>query len=155
MMRAITGKLRTCSLAMMLVWLAACGDDESDPEAQVRAWVDAMQSAAENKARGDVLDGISTAYTDTRGNSREDIGNLLRVYFLRQNSIVLLTSIDEIEVIGDTAAEVSLTVGMAGTNDRALGISADAYQFELELENDGDDWRLTSARWAELGDPLR
>ena len=59
------------------------------------------------------------------------------------------------KVIGGTAAEVSITVGMAGTNDSALGISADAYRFELELEFDGDDWLLISARWGELGDQLR
>lgn len=155
MMRAFTRKLQTFLSVAGLLVLAACGGDDSSPESEIRAWVAAMQSAAEEKNRGDLLDGISTAYTDTRGHSRDDINDLLRVYFLRQNTIALLTSIDEVRVIGETAAEVELTVGMAGTNDRALGISADAYRFELELENDGDDWLLISARWGALGDPLR
>ena len=155
MMRGLTRKLRTLLPALLLLVTGACGGDDNNPESEVRAWVAAMQTAAEEKARGDLMDGISTAYTDVRGNSRDDINDLLRVYFLRQNNIALLTSIDEVRVIGETAAEVELTVGMAGTNDRALGISADAYRFELELENDGDDWLLISARWGELGDPLR
>lgn len=154
MMTVFTGKLRTVLLGVGFALLAACSGDISDPEAEVRAWVDRMQAAAEEKDRGDILDGISDAYTDTRGNQRDDIGDMLRVYFLRQNSITLFSSVDEVNVFDGSAAEVSLTVGMAGTNDRALGISADAYQFELELEKDGDDWLLISARWAELGDPL-
>ncbi len=142
-------------LLLMLAPIAGCGGDVSDPENQVRAWVDAMHVAAEEKARRDIVTNISPAYVDTRGNSRNDIDNLLRVYFLRQNKIALLNSIDEISVINGTAAEVSMTVGMAGTNNRAFGISADAYRFELELEHDGDDWRLISARWGELGEQVR
>jgi hypothetical protein len=40
---------------------------------------------------------------------------------------------------------------MAGRNDGVLGFSADAYKFELELERDGNEWQLISARWGELG----
>lgn len=148
---------RVTRIALMLVLaiFASCGSDVSDPEEQVRTWVRAMHEAAEEKARGDILDGISPAYVDARGNSRDDIDKLLRVYFLRQNTVTLLSNIDEVNVIGGTAAEVSMTVGMAGTNDSALGISADAYRFELELELDSDDWLLISARWGELGEQLR
>ena len=143
------------ALLLVLAILTGCSGDVSDPEEQVRAWVQAMHEAAEAKARGDIVAGISTAYVDARGNSRDDIDKLLRVYFFRQNTITLLSNIDEVNVIGGTAAEVSITVGMAGTNDSALGISADAYRFELELELDGDNWILISARWGELGDQLR
>ena len=144
----------TAVLMVILTIIGACGGDPSDPEAEVRAWVDAMHVAAEEKERRDIVENISPAYIDARGNSRDDIENMLRILFLRQNTITLLSKIDEVKVIGGTAAEVSLTVGMAGTNDRALGISADAYRFELELAHDGDDWRLISARWGELGEQL-
>ena len=97
---------------------------------------------------------ISDAYVDARGNDRADIENMLRVYFLRQHKIGLLTKIEDITVYGDTAAKLDMTVGMAGTNDGVLGFSADAYRFELELEKDGNDWQLIAARWGELGDEL-
>jgi hypothetical protein len=97
---------------------------------------------------------ISPAYADARGSDRGDIENILRAYFFRQNSISLLTRIEEIRVYGDSAAEIELTVGMAGQNDSVLGFSADAYRFQLELERDGDDWLLISARWGELGEEL-
>jgi hypothetical protein len=143
------------ALLLLLALIASCSGDVSDPEEQVRAWVDAMREAAGDKARGDIVAGISEAYIDARGNSRDDIDKLLRLYFLRQDKIALLSNIDEVKVIGGTAAEVSVTVAMAGTTNNALGFSADAYRFELELEYDGDDWQLISARWGELGEQIR
>ncbi len=151
----MTASLTRLVLLLLLASIPGCGGDASDPELQVRAWLDAMHVAAEEKARRDIVANISPAYVDTRGNSRDDIDNLLRWYFLQQNKIALLNSVDDIRVIGETAAEVTLTVAMAGTNNSALGISADAYRFELELEHDGNDWQLISARWGELGEQVR
>jgi hypothetical protein len=138
-----------------LFFMSACGEPELGPKEQLRQWVEQGQTAAEAKERRDLVDMISPAYLDANGNDRDDIGNLFRLVFLRQNKIQLLTSIEEIRVFGDSAAEIDLNVGMAGTKEGAFGFSADAYQFELELERDGDDWSLISARWGELGGELR
>jgi len=134
--------------------LSGCGDPPDSPEAEIRAWVADGQRLAEEKQRGALVDMISPAYQDARGNERDDIENMFRVYFLRQNNIELLTSIDDIRVFGDTAAEVDLTVGMAGTNDGVLGFSADAYRFELELVRDDDEWLLLAGRWGGVGDEV-
>lgn len=131
--------------------LLGCSEPDAGPEEQVGLWIARARIAAEQKDRGAMLDMISPAYADARGNDRGDIENMLRFYFLRQNSIKLLTSIDEIRIMGASAAEVELSVGMAGSNDGVLGFSADAYDFALELELDGDDWQLISARWGRLG----
>jgi hypothetical protein len=133
----------------------ACGEPPGSAEEQIRAWVDKGHEAAEAKDRDELVDMISPTYADARGNSRDDIENLFRFYFLRTNKVGLLVSVDDIEVIDDTAAEVMLTVGMGATTDSALGFNADAYHFELELENEGDGWLLVSGRWNELGDELR
>jgi len=147
-------RLTRIALLLLLTSVVSCSVDEGDPEQQVRAWVSAMQEAAEEKDRKAIVANISPAYVDARGNSRDDIDHLLRLYFLRQNKVALLGRIDEVRIIGDSAAEVSVTVGMAATNNSALGLSADAYRFKLELEHDGDDWKLISARWGQLGDQV-
>ncbi len=144
-----------CTLGVILMTLAACGEPPSAPEEELRAWVAAGVEAAENKERRSLVGMISASYADARGNKRGDIENLLRVYFLRQNKIALLPNVEEITVYGDTAAKLVMTVGMAGTNDGAFGFSADAYRFELELEKDGDDWQLLAARWGELGNEIK
>ena len=143
-----------CTVGVLLL-LAACGGPASAPEVELRAWVAEGIDAASAKERRKLVSMISSAYTDGRGNERSDIEDMLRVYFLRQHKIALLSNIEEITVYDDTAARVMLTVGMAGTNDGVLGFSADAYRFALELEKDGSEWLLIAARWGELGDELR
>lgn len=135
--------------------LPGCGDPPGSPEQAVRSWVEQGQLAAEKKDRRALVDMISPTYTDGRDYSRDDIENLFRVYFLRQHKVSLLTRIKDVRVYDDSAAELILDVGMAGTNDGVLGFSADAYRFEMELEKDDDDWLLISARWGEIGEDLR
>ena len=141
---------------MVLVALAACGGPPSEPEAEVRALIAEGVELAEAKDRRALMDMVSTVYGDARGNSREDIGNILRFYFLRAGSVKLVTKIEEIDIIDAAYAKVNLTVGMAGTTDlNALGFSADAYRFEIEMEKDGDDWQVFAARWGEVGSDIR
>lgn len=151
-----TATLRGWLLAgAMIMLLSACGKPSAGPEEQLRDWVSRGVTAAENGERRVLVGMISPAYADARGNDRDRIDNIFRAYFLRMNNIELLPAIEEITVIGDSAAELLITVGMAGTHDGVLGFSADAYRFSLELENDGDDWQLIAARWGELGEELR
>ena len=152
-MKGLTRTL--CTVVVALAALAACGEPASEPEAELRARVATGIESAENKQRRDLMSLVSPAYADARGKEKSDIENMLRVYFLRQHSIALLPKINEITIYDDTAASVDLTVGLAGTNDGVLGFSADAYRFELELEKDGDEWELISARWGELGGEIK
>ncbi len=140
---------------LLCLGLAGCGGPTEGPEAGLRAWVAQGHELAEDKNRRGLVNMISPDYVDARGNSRDDISDLFRIYFLRTQTVALITRIDELNVFGDDAGEVVLTVGMAGTNEGTFGFSADAYKFEMEFERDGDEWLLTSARWGELGGDLR
>ncbi len=149
------GLILFCTFAL----LAACGGsgdaDPYNPEDELREWVSRGEAAAEDKDRGRLLEMISEDYADGRGNDHESIGDLLRVYFFRQQSIALLTSIDEITLMGDTAALVNVTVGMAGTGSGIIGLDADAYRFEFELEKPDDEWKLIGARYGKIGRDMR
>jgi len=151
MIAATANTARVSTLGLVCYWLAACGNPPTPPEEAVRAWVADGQQAAEDKDRRALVKMISPAYADARGNSRDEIETLFRLYFLRQHNIALLTKIESLRIIGDSAAEIELSVGIAGTNDGVLGFSADAYRFEMELARDGDDWLLISGRWGEIG----
>lgn len=145
--------LFTASATALL--LGACGDPPTAPEEELRAWVATGIEAAENEKRRLLVDMISPSYADGRGYQRDDIDKLLRAYFFRQDRISLLPHIEEVTVYDATAAELVMTVGMAGTNDGVLGFSADAYRFAFELEKQADEWQLISARWGELGHELQ
>ena len=141
-------------LSLICTVLTGCGGSNGGPEEALRAWVSMAEAAAEERDRSSLLDLISENYADGRGNDHASVGQMLRIYFLRQHSIALLATIEEITVYDATAAKIVLMVGMAGANDGVLGFSADAYRFELELEKDADEWQLIAARWGELGDEL-
>lgn len=149
----ICSRLLTTGLVSFL--LSACGGPAEGPEEALREWVRQGHEAAEARDRGALVDMIAHGYTDARGNSRDDIEDMFRFYFLRQQKVALITRIEELEVYEDTAARLVLAVGMAGTNDNVLGFSADAYRFEMEFERQADEWLLTSARWGEFGGDLQ
>jgi len=141
--------------ALAAVLLAGACAEPSTPEAELRALVAEAEEAAERKARRALMNRVSAGYSDARGNDRADIDRLLRLIFLRQRSVGLLVDVDSVDVFGEDAAEMVLTVGMAATNDRLLGFSADAYRFELELVKDGGEWQVIGARWGEIGGAIR
>jgi hypothetical protein len=147
--------VRLAAAAIACLWLTACGGPSVGPEAALRAWVAQGHELAEAKDRPGLVDMISPAYTDARGNDRDDISDMFRIYFLRIHTVALITNIEELNVYGDDAGEVILSVGMGGTHDGTFGFSAEAYRFEMEFERDGSDWLLTSARWGEVGEGLR
>ena len=146
---------RNAATTLVCLGLLACGGPAEGPEAALRAWVQQGHELAEAKDRPGLVDMISPAYTDARGNNRDDINDLFRIYFLRTQSVALLTKIEELNVYGESAGDVVLSVGMAGTHDGTFGFSADAYRFDMEFELDGDEWLLMSARWGEIGGELR
>jgi hypothetical protein len=154
----MTGSLKAGASAIFVtavIALGACGEPPLGPEEAIRDWVDRGQQAAERKDRGELMDMVSPAYADGRGNSRADLENMLRVIFLRQKSVALLVRIEDLAVYADSAASLTLQVGMAGSSENRLGFRADAYRFEMELEREGDDWLLISARWGGLGEAVR
>ena len=146
--------LRTVAACAGCLLFAGCDDEVADPEAEIRAWIAAGVEAAENEARRDIVSMISPAYADARGNSRDDIENILRVYFLRADNVTLIARIEDIRIIGDDVAEVDLSVGGAGVTNSVRGFCADAYRVSRELGED-EGWQLFSARWAVSGGTLQ
>lgn len=139
----------------LIAVLCGCGEPATAPEEELRDWVRRGVAAAEARERLVPVGMISPAYADARGHDRDGVERLLQIYFKRMNTIELVTSIEEINVAAGSAAELLVTVGMAGTHDGVFGFSADAYQFSLELEKDNGDWALISARWGQMGGELR
>lgn len=147
--------MRLLKLVLICMLLNGCGGPGDSPEDQLRRWLADAQTAVETENRDALMDMLSKNYADARGNDKSAIDQVLRLYFLRQDSVVLISNVEDIVISGETAAIVKLTAGMAGSNDAVLGFTADAYRFELELENDDDEWLLIAARWGELGQKIR
>ncbi len=126
-----------------------------DAEQALRDWVDRGEAAVGREDRRELMKMVSPVYADGRGNSREDLDRLLRLVFLRQDNVTVVTRIEELDIHDGTAADIVLTTAVAGWDESLLGFDADALRMHFELEHDGEDWRLTAARWGRLGENVR
>ena len=136
------------ALVTALALLAGCSDDAS-PEQQVRAVVDSMELAAEERDVGDLMEHVSVAYRSAEGQDRAETSRYVRGYFVANQSIHLLTRIESLEFPTPDEARVRLQVGMAGGGaaQGATGLSADLYDFEIALVHEGGEWKVSYADW--------
>jgi hypothetical protein len=127
--------------------LTGCSDPAS-PEQQVRTVIESMETAAEARDVGDLLEHISTNYRDAQGQDRAEASRYARGYFLANQSIHLLTRIERLEFPAPDEARVKLQVGMAGRGGPGgSSVSADLYDFDLALIREGDEWKVSYADW--------
>jgi hypothetical protein len=139
--------------AAVLVMLAACGREPS-PEDRVRQVIAAAEAAAEARDLSDTMQLVSDRYADVRGQDKAAIRDLMRGYFLINQSIHLLLRVDDIEFPANDMARARVTVGMLGRQDAGVddwSLAADVYEFDIQLLNEDDDWRLISAEWVRAG----
>ena len=131
-----------------LALLTACSDGTS-PEQQVRAVIQSMEVAAEQRDIGELMEHISANYRDAQGQDRAEASRYARGYFIANQSVHLLTRIQSLEFPAPDEARVKLQVGMAGRagEQGAGGLTADLYDFDLALIREGDEWKLSYADW--------
>jgi hypothetical protein len=137
-------------IAAALWGLAAASCGTSDPEAEIRALLAAAEEAAEARDAGFFGDVVGLGYSDARGNDREQLLRTVRGYFLANQRVELVSRVDEVVLEGADAARAVVHAGMVGQRAGAGllgGVDADLYRFELELVNEGGDWRIIGAEW--------
>jgi hypothetical protein len=131
-----------------LALLTAC-DDPGSPEQQVRAVIASMETAAEARDVGDLMEHISASYRDAQGQDRAEASRYARGYFIANQSVHLLTRIESLEFPAADEARVKLQVGMAGRGGEtgSGGVSADLHDFDLVLVQEGGEWKVSYADW--------
>jgi len=141
--------LRRLALVFVCVLcISACGSSDS-PEKQVRRAIDAMEKAAEAKVLGDLMDFVAEDFRDELGQDRNQLRQYLQGYFIANQSIHLLTRIDELELPNPDEALVRLTIGMVGREAdaaNAWNLAADVQDFEITLRKADDDWKVQYAK---------
>jgi hypothetical protein len=144
-------------MILALATLAACGASDS-PEQQVRALIDKMERAAENRDVAELTQHLSGSFSDANGNGRAEVARYLRGYFIAHQSIHLFTQIEELELPADDEARARVLVGMLGRDAAAnapdelsdladlSGLAADLHTFEIALRREQGDWKVVFAR---------
>ena len=139
-------------LATALV--AGCG--ASDPEAEIRTLLAAAEEAAEARDAGFFADLLGAGYRDSGGNGRDEAIRRVRGLFIANQRIEIVSRVDEVVLEGADAARAVVHAGLVGQRTGAAlidGVEADLYRFDLELINEGGDWRIIGADFERaLGD---
>lgn len=132
--------------------MASCADDTS-PEDRVRATVTAAEEATEARDLSQVMDLVADSYSDERGQDKSSIRGLMHGFFLLNQSVHLLVSVDDIEFPAEDVANAQVTVGMLGNQSRDdWALAAEVHEFDVRLRLVGDEWKLQSARRVRRGD---
>jgi hypothetical protein len=130
--------------------LLGTGCSADDAETEIRAVLAAAEAAAEERDVGFFRDFVGSGYRDPRGNDREQLLNMLRGYFIVHQKIEIVSRVEEIRIEGVDAARAVVHAGLVGqrAGESLLGgIGGDFYRFEVELIDDGGEWRMIGAKW--------
>lgn len=144
----LTRALHRTWMIFALATLAACGSGDS-PEQQVRAVIDQMETAAENRDVGELTEHLSESYSDANGNGPAEVARYLRGYFIANQSIHLLTRVEQLDFPTDDEARARVLVGMVGREaaaTREWDLAADLHAFDISLRREDGAWKVIFAR---------
>ena len=116
--------------------LASCGARSSDEE-QVRALIDGVEAAAEERDASDVIAFVSPDYSDSEGFDKTRLQNFLRAYLLAHPKVELLTSIDKLEFPADGLAQAEVTVTGIELGD------IDRVRLKVEFRRNSNEWLVS------------
>ncbi len=145
---------------IVVSFASSCSSGRDDPEAQVRALLQQGKAAAEKRESAALRQMISDKYADNEGRDKKAVEAVLRYYFLRNESIHLLTRIRQISFPRPDIAQVDVMVAMAGQPIADAGqlerLRADLHRFEITLADENKEWKVIRAEWrrAEFADFL-
>jgi hypothetical protein len=120
------------------ILVAACGTTTSD-ESQVRALIDAVETAAEARDTSDVLEHVADDYADSRGLDKTQLRNFLRGYFLAHPRLELAVNIESLQFPVDGLAQAVITVTTVELTDPNL------QRLKVEFRRSGGAWRVVRA----------
>lgn len=148
------------ALVLLFPLLVSCSAERDTPEAQVRALLQQGKAAAEKRESAALRRMISDKYADNEGRDKKAVEAVLRYYFLRNESIHLLTRIRQISFPNPGIAQLDVIVAMTGQPIADAGqlerLRADLHRFEITLVDENKEWKVIRAEWrrAEFADFL-
>lgn len=141
--------LRLAALCAALLVAGGCGSPET-PEAQIRRVVDQMEAAAEQRDVGDLMGWVADDFRDAYGQGAPELARYIRGYFLANQSIHLLTRINQIDWPLPDEAHARITVAVVGREADAAtawALAADLHELEVTLRQADGAWKVTYAAW--------
>lgn len=144
--RPLRRVLRPCLAALLLALACLPGCSRPDPEQQLRARLQAMQRAIEDRRPSDFMQGIAEDFAGNQGTDRAALHRLLRLQVLGRGNVGTRTGPLQVRMQGATAT-VRFTVLLSGGTGRFMPDSAQAYEITSGWREQGGQWRVYYAQW--------
>lgn len=132
------------------IGVSSCGDPQS-PDAQIRETIAALETAAEERDVGGLMEHVSDQFRDSYGRDSQALATYVRGYFIANQAIHLLTRIESVEFPTQEEARAKVTVAMVGreaAEANAWNLAAEVRDFEVTLMREDGAWKVTHAKWA-------
>jgi hypothetical protein len=150
---ARTGRVLTAVGLATTLCIGSCAKKTGDP---IRALVDEIAEAAEERDADEVAARLSDAFRGQETLGKADAIAALRRYFAAYETIDLEVFDVESEP-GDESTRVRTRIGFTGTAQKAFGLQgllppSAVYRFDFDARDEGGVWRVTRASW-EMSSP--
>lgn len=140
------GRLLVLALVMAL---AAC--TRTPPEQRLRAQVEALRVAVQQRELGDAMDLVAEDFSGNDGLDRQGLRRLLQARMLAHLEIdATLVGPMSVQIDGERAT-VTCDVLLTGGSGRLLPDSAGGYAVTSGWRLDGGEWKLYYADWQRRG----
>jgi len=131
-------------------FLISCSKDNS-PEKQIENFVNKGAYIAEQRDLVGIRDLVSKNYKDEKQRDHRAIVQIATAYIWRYKNIHIYTKIKNFHFPDSMKAELQLYVAMADlpilTAESLRDLKTRLYRFDLELDNEKGDWRISKASW--------
>lgn len=124
--------------------LTACAGEPA--EQTLRRTIGELRQAVEQRDAGDFLDVVAEDFAGPHGMTRDDLGRMIRLQFLRHGDIGVTMGPLDVTVTGERA-RAGFDVLLTGGSGRLLPDQASGYAVTTGWRWDGGRWRLISAQW--------
>jgi hypothetical protein len=141
-------------LAVSAGWILSACRPKND-QARILELIERIGSLVENKNAIGLMRFVDEDYKDFENRAKKETEAMVRDYFRNYRGIVmhiLGTRIDEIkEGEASVQTEVVLSSGAAEVFRKLFKAFGDFYRFDLKLRKTGEEWRISYAKWENVG----
>ena len=139
---------RRRAAVLLLALVAAAGCGRSDPERELRATIDSMARASEQREPAAFLDALADDFSRESGAfGKQDAKRTLVAAVLRNEKINVSAVVTEVRVDGDRAFARVRVVATGGAG--LLPERGQAWDFESAWRRERGQWKVFNAEWRE------
>jgi ketosteroid isomerase-like protein len=139
---------RRRAIVLLLAFVAAAACGRSDPERELRATIDSMAQAIEQREPAAFLDALADDFSRESGAfGKQEAKRTLVAAILRNEKINVSAAVTEVRIDGDRAFARVRVVATGGAG--LLPERGQAWDFESAWRRERGRWKVFNAEWRE------